>query len=175
MGVAFRDMKRRRSFVVSLGGIVLVTLAAGCGSSDTGGALDGSGAPPLREGATTVPPGATVLVADLSGEVEVPGPGAVNGSGTVRLLLTPDGQVCAEITTAKIEAPTAAHVHTGPKGTAGPVAITLPTPKDGRATGCVTAPSATVAMFAANPPGGYVNIHTGAQPNGAIRGQLVKA
>jgi hypothetical protein len=160
--------------------LVLATLAllaiAGCGSDDNGGALDTpDGTVPLRPGATTVPAGATVLTADLSGAEEVPEPGSKQGSGTARLVLTPDGKVCADLATYKVDAATAAHVHTGATGVAGPVVITLPTPKDGQASGCVTSDGPTVAKVLADPAAAYVNVHTAAHPNGAVRGQLSKA
>lgn len=154
---------------------LVLLIAAGCGSEDTGGAVDiNGGSPPLRPGATTVPPGATVLAADLSGGEEVPGPGAADGTGTARLVLTP-GQVCAEMAITKVDEATAAHVHTGAKGVAGPVVITLPTPKEGRASGCVSADPAIVATVVADPAGAYVNVHTDALAAGAVRGQLIKA
>jgi len=150
-------------------------VAAGCGSSDTGGAVGVGGAGPgLRPGATTVPPSATVLTADLAGAEEVPGPGASDGTGTARLVLTADGRACAELATAGTDAATAAHVHTGARGVAGPVVITLPTPTDGRASGCVTADPAVVAAVVADPASAYVNVHTAAQAAGAVRGQLAK-
>ena len=155
---------------------LVLLLGAGCGSEDTGGAVDvNGGTPPLRPGATTVPAGATVLTAELTGAEEVPGPGATDGAGTARLVLTPDGRVCADLTTTRIEAGTAAHVHTGAKGVAGPVVITLPTPKDGRASGCAPADPAIVAKVAADPEGAYVNVHTASHPAGAVRGQLTRS
>lgn len=154
--------------------LLLVAVAAGCGSEDTGGALDTDGSVPLRPGVTTAPAGSIVLTADLSGGEEVPGPGAKDGTGTAHLTFTPDGKVCADLATSKIDPATAAHVHTGAKGVAGPVVITLPTPKDGRASECVTADKAAAARVTADPANAYVNIHTAAQPNGAIRGQLTK-
>lgn len=152
--------------------VALVVMATACGSDDTGGALDSPGTPPLRPGATTVPAGATVLTAELTGAEEVPGPGAAGGAGTARLVITHDGKVCADLTTTRIDPATAAHIHTGAKGVAGPVVITLPTPKDGRAEGCTTTDPAAVAQIKANPAAAYVNVHTAAQPTGAIRGQL---
>lgn len=152
----------------------LALLLAGCGANDTGGEVGGGAVPPLRPGATTAPAGATILAADLTGTEEVPGLGAVDGAGTARLVLTPDGKVCAELATTQVDEATAAHVHTGPKGVAGPVVITLSTPKEGRASGCVSADPAVVAKVAADPTTAYVNIHTAAQPAGAVRGQLTK-
>lgn len=168
--------RRPAPLLAALAAALALLAAAGCGSEDTGGALDtDGGTAPLRPGITTVPPGATVLTADLTGAEEVPGPGAKDGTGTARLVLTPDGRVCADLTTSKIDPPTAAHVHTGAKGVAGPVVIPLPTPKDGRASGCVNAEAPVTAKVAADPAAAYVNVHTAAQPNGAIRGQLTKS
>lgn len=153
----------------------LLLLLGACGANDTGGTLGSeSDTPQLRPGATTAPAGATILAADLTGSEEVPGPGAADGAGTARLVLTPDGKVCAELATTRVDEATAAHVHTGPKGEAGPVVITLTTPKDGRASGCVPADPAVVAKVAADPASAYVNVHTAALPAGAVRGQLVK-
>lgn len=151
----------------------LTLLLGACGANDTGGTLGGDGGTPrLRPGATTAPAGATILTAELSGSEEVPGPGAAGGAGTARLVLTTDGKVCAELATTRVDGATAAHVHTGPKGVAGPVVITLTTPKDGRASGCVPADPAVVAMLAADPASAYVNVHTAALAAGAVRGQL---
>lgn len=167
-----RPSASRRAVAAALALIV----TAGCGAEDTGGAVaTNGGTPPLRPGATTVPAGATVLTADLAGAEEVPGPGAKDGAGTARLVLTPDGKVCADLATTKTDAATAAHVHAGARGVAGPVVITLPTPKDGRASGCVNADPAAVTKVTADPAGAYVNVHTGAHPQGAVRGQLTKS
>ena len=155
---------------------LVLLVSAGCGREDTGGAVDtNGGTPPLRPGATTVPTGATVLTAELAGAEEVPGPGAPAGTGTARLVLTSDGKVCAELATTKTDAATAAHVHKGARGVAGPVVITLTAPKDGRASGCVTADPTAVAQVAADPANAYVNVHTGTHPDGAVRGQLTKS
>ena len=150
----------------------LTLLLGGCGANDTGGTVGGGGAPQLRPGATTVPAGATILAADLTGSEEVPGPGAEGGAGTARLVLTTEGRVCAELATTRVDEATAAHVHTGLKGVAGPVVITLTTPKEGRASGCVDADPAVVARVVADPASSYVNVHTAALPAGAVRGQL---
>jgi hypothetical protein len=154
--------------------LLLLAVAAGCGSEDTGGALDTDGSVPIRPGISLAPAGSIVLTADLSGAEEVPGPGAKDGTGTAHLTFTPDGKVCVDLATSKVDAATAAHVHTGAKGVAGPVVITLPTPKDGRASECVNADKAAAAKVTADPASAYVNIHTAALPNGAVRGQLTK-
>lgn len=168
MAAPFACRRRASAAVLSI-----LVLATGCGGSDNGGAVGiGRGQAPLRPGATTVPAGATVLTADLTAAEEVPGPGATGAGGTARLVLSADGQVCAGITTTKGLTATAAHVHTGDRGVAGPVVVTLPTPTDGRADACVRSDPAVVARVAAEPASAYVNVHTQAQPTGAVRGQL---
>jgi hypothetical protein len=165
---------RRLSFVA------VVLVGAGCTGNDTGGAIDSSGTAPLRAGVTTTTAATgtpssiagTNLAATLAGPSEVPGPGDADGTGTATLTLAADGRVCATITVGGLDTPTAAHIHTGAAGLAGPVLITLPLPT--AAQGCVTATAAQVSQVLADPAGYYVNVHTTAFPNGAIRGQLAK-
>ncbi len=67
--------------------------------------------------------------------------------------------------------PTAAHFHTGPAGTAGPVLVPLATtPAPNFYTGSVALNPAQVASFLKGDV--YVNIHTAANPAGEIRGQM---
>lgn len=164
---------RRSAAAALIGSIILV--ATGCGSEDTGGAVDiNGGTPPLRPGATTVPPGATVLTADLAGAEEVPGPGARDGAGTARLVLSPDGKVCTDLATTRIDPATAAHVHSGARGVAGPVVITLPTPQDGRASGCHRRRDRR--RQGGRRPGRRLRQRPHGRPaRGAVRGQLARS
>ena len=57
-------------------------------------------------------------------------------------------------------------------GVAGPVVVTLPTPIFNSEIDCVDIDPAVYADIAANPSNFYVNVHTEAFPNGALRGQL---
>jgi hypothetical protein len=50
--------------------------------------------------------------------------------------------------------------------------VTLDAPTDGTAGGCTPAERALVRMMIQNPEGFYVNVHTEAFPDGAVRGQL---
>jgi len=113
--------------------------------------------------------------ATLTGAAEVPGPGDTDGGGTVQVTLNPDkGEVCYEMTVTKIDEATAAHIHEGAAGKDGPVKVGLDTPKGGSAKGCKTADAAAVKEIMANPANYYVNVHNGAFPKGAVRGQLAK-
>jgi hypothetical protein len=156
----------------------ILLLGAGCTGDDNGGAIDSSGTAPLRAGVTTTvaaadPGGNVTLTATLAGSTEVPGPGDPDGTGSATVTIAAAGKICATITVKGLDTPTAAHIHTGAAGLAGPVFVPLPLP--GAAEPCVTATPAQVSRILAGPAGYYVNVHTTAFPNGAIRGQMTKA
>lgn len=112
------------------------------------------------------------LTATMSGANEVPKQGDPDGRGAANLTLdTVTGQVCYTVTVDQIGPATAAHVHEGEAGQAGPPVITLqpPTAAEER---CFAADPAIVERVAANPAGFYVNVHNGEFPEGALRGQL---
>ena len=113
--------------------------------------------------------------ANLTGATEVPGPGDTDGSGTAQVTVNPDkNEVCYELTVAKIEEATAAHIHEGAAGKDGPVKVALEAPKTGSAKGCKSADAAMVKAIMENPANYYVNVHNAAFPKGAVRGQLAK-
>lgn len=117
--------------------------------------------------------GAQPLFADLSGAAEVPGPGDPDGSGVAVLLAKPGaGQLCYTLNVKRIEPATAAHVHIGAAGTAGPVVIHLEAPSDGTTRACRSADPGLLEAIVADPAGYYVNVHNPAFPAGAVRGQL---
>lgn len=75
----------------------------------------------------------------------------------------------------------AAHIHEGPRGANGPVVANLAWPQDGQAGDCLTEgeqgkfPSGEVGIvqrILRNPGNFYINVHNGAYPAGAVRGQL---
>ncbi|NND12417.1 MAG: CHRD domain-containing protein, partial [Acidimicrobiia bacterium] len=76
---------------------------------------------------------------------------------------------------AETETPvTAIHIHRGFEGEDGPVVVDFDYPNLG-STGNVEADPEVLAEITANPAGFYVNVHTEAFPNGAIRGQIEDA
>ena len=113
--------------------------------------------------------------AKLAGDAEVPDPGDPKGSGTIQVTFDPaKGEVCYELNVANIQEATAAHIHEGEKGQAGPVRIALEAPKTGAAKGCTKADVVVIEAIIKNPAGYYVNVHNSAFPKGAVRGQLSK-
>jgi CHRD domain-containing protein len=108
----------------------------------------------------------------MTAEEEVPMAGPDGGRGTAEVVLDPDaGQLCYTLTYSGIGRPTAAHIHHGVKGKAGPVAVDFDYAKNGDQ-GCVPVDAAELAEIGAKPADHYVNVHTASYPNGAIRGQL---
>ncbi len=83
-------------------------------------------------------------------------------------------KLCFGLAVKNLDKPVAAHIHKGGKGVDGPVAITLAFPKSGTggSGGCVSATAGQRSDVLKKPGGFYVNVHTGDNPNGAIRGQL---
>ena len=117
------------------------------------------------------------LTATLTGATEVPGPGDADGAGTASIRLNQGKkQVCYELSVSNIGAATAAHIHRGGTGVAGPVVVTLGTPAaNGTSSGCVDNVSDTlIKELRQTPEKFYVNVHNAEFPAGAVRGQLGK-
>lgn len=113
------------------------------------------------------------LSGELTGDAERPGPGDPDGSGTFEITLHPDrGEVCYRLTAQDIQPATAAHIHAGVAGEAGPVVLQLGAPADGSAQGCVAADRDLINAILARPASYYVNVHNAELPAGAVRGQL---
>jgi len=122
----------------------------------------------------------SILGAELDGTKEVPGPGDADGFGFAAVDTTtqPD-DLCYFVIVQGIAAPTAAHIHRGAAGVAGPIVVPLkaptptPLPDVYTANGCIGGlDPALVTEIDTNPAGFYVNVHNGAFPDGALRGQL---
>lgn len=116
-----------------------------------------------------------ILAAALGGAAEVPGPGDPDGAGEAFLDLIGDGLLCVRLQVRGIGTPTAAHIHDGASGVAGPIVVTLPTPTFNASFDCIDVPPAVYADIAANPADFYVNVHNAEHPAGAVRGQLAVA
>lgn len=131
-----------------------VMLAAGCASQ------------PMNQRAT--------LAVSMTGIQEVPGPGDADGNGTAEIRADPSsGEICWNLYARAIEPATAAHIHRGGAGTAGPVVLALTTPDAaGRSQGCATVALPLAREIAYQAHEFYVNVHDAAHPGGAIRGQL---
>jgi CHRD domain len=145
-------------FVLGLGGAI----AVGHGGDDDGHAKS------------------RALFADLNGFNELDpmtlqrGAGDLDGFGSASVTFD-GGQVCFGITVANIDTPNAAHIHRGRKFENGPIVVALvhPTAGDpGASSGCTPVDSALAEEIQDHPRGFYVNVHTAAFPDGAVRGQL---
>jgi len=112
--------------------------------------------------------GGNSLHATLTGKAETP-KGDPDGSGTAEVKIS-GTSVCWELKIARIGTPTAAHIHKGKAGVAGPVVV--PFGKTFKAKGCTTATMAVAAAIKKNPAAYYVNVHNAKYPVGAVRGQL---
>jgi hypothetical protein len=136
----------------------------GCGDDDGD---DGAGSGDAAED--------VVLAVDLTGDEEVPGPGAGSGSGRAEVTVAPGGaEVCFSLEVDGLEGVSAAHVHEGRPGTAGPIAVTLEAPVEGTADGCADSTTSIVDGLVSGDRSFYVNVHTDDFPDGAVRGQLTE-
>jgi hypothetical protein len=111
------------------------------------------------------------LTVSMNGKQETP-KGDPNGKGTAKIALnTSTGKVCFRLSWSGIGTPTAAHIHQGRKGVAGPVVVPIfgGAPKH---SGCVKADKKLIGKIAKSPASYYVNVHNAKYPGGALRGQL---
>jgi hypothetical protein len=107
----------------------------------------------------------------MTGEKEVPGPGDPNGIGKAKVKVF-RAKVCYTLTAKRIAPATAAHIHKGRKGVAGPVVVPLKPPTDGSSSGCKDISRSLSKKLREDPHRYYVNVHNKPYPAGAIRGQL---
>jgi hypothetical protein len=99
-----------------------------------------------------------------------------DGFGTASVVVVGPSQICFSIVVDQIGQPVAAHIHRAPAGANGPIVVPLTAPSSGSpgtSSNCVRNLAAgLVAAIRTNPFEFYVNVHTAAFPNGAVRGQL---
>ena len=115
-----------------------------------------------------------ILAATLTGIQEVPGPGDPDGTGTAEVRVdAAQSRLCWRLDVRQIDAATAVHIHRAAAGSAGPPVVTLTTPgPDGHSEGCLAVDETLARQIAFQAHEYYVNVHTAAFPNGAVRGQL---
>ncbi len=111
--------------------------------------------------------------ATLTGGQEVGG-GDADGTGKAEISISDEfGQICWDLNEVQGIGPiTAAHIHAGASGVAGPPVFTLKPAEEGGYKGCADGSEWAQNRIAGNPEAFYVNVHTAQYPNGAIRGQL---
>ena len=110
----------------------------------------------------------TEALAALDGNAVTPGPGAT-GTGTAVIGTTDvDDVVCFQLY--GVAGATAIEIHQGAAGANGPAVATIPVPAGDAAFGCAI--SAAASGIAGDPDSYYVDVHSAALPDGALRGQL---
>jgi hypothetical protein len=119
-------------------------------------------------------PPRTYLQATLTGTQVAPGPGDADGTGTAEIRVEPARErFCYRLGARQLGGATAAHVHRGSEGVAGPEVVTLSVPGEsqgGETCQPIAADLAAEIAFASHRF--YVDVHSIAAPAGAIRGQL---
>ena len=145
-----------------------------------------AGASVIGTAAAQTPPsqGGRKFTTTLNGAQECNAAGAgnlgdPNGTGTAHVTVNIGQQrVCWDITVSNISAPQRAHIHRGPAGGAGGIAVGFFEAADPDLVGCTptTQPvdRALLREILQHPERFYVNIHTADFTAGAIRGQLGK-
>jgi hypothetical protein len=113
----------------------------------------------------------------MTGAQERPQRGDPDGRGVAEIAPRAPRGFCYELEWSKIGRPTAAHIHRGRAGVAGPIVVPLfVTPQRGtQKQACLRSSSVSNTVknaLLANPGNYYVNIHNATYPAGAIRGQL---
>jgi CHRD domain len=121
--------------------------------------------------------GSKSLFAVMTGAKEVrAGESAGDSDGRGSFSATLDGRtLCYGIQVKNIANPVAAHIHTGGAEERGAVVVPLKQPgkgDPGASAQCVRVSRSQAGSLNANPSSFYVNVHTAALPNGAVRGQL---
>ena len=119
-------------------------------------------------------PQRATLGVTLNGIQEVPGPGDPDGTGTAEIRVDArQANLCWRLDARQIDPATAAHIHRGAAGSAGPPVVPLTTPDaSGHSEGCTAIEAPLARELVMRPYDFYVNVHNAAFPAGAVRGQL---
>jgi hypothetical protein len=167
-------MRRKRlGIVAGVAGLAVVATVAVAGPVLARGAPQGAGS--MRSSGKT-----NVFVGKMTGTIEVP-PGDPSASGrAVIVLKSSSNTVCYKLSWAGLTSVTAAHIHLGGTGVAGPIVVpffntALPDTISSVA-GCVhDVDPGLIKNIHDSPSEYYVNVHDTDFPTGAIRDQLHKA
>lgn len=114
------------------------------------------------------------LGSSLFGEYEVGHEGAgedASGDFSAELDMA-NGRMCYLLEVTGLDTFAAAHVHEGAEGKNGPPVLTLQLSDENGDDVCVDVDRELLRKLARNPTRYYVNVHTQAFPDGAVRGQL---
>ena len=116
------------------------------------------------------------MTSNMTADDEIPQKGPAGATGSATLEINSDNnQVCYTFVTQSLtDAVTAGHIHKGAKGAAGDIFIDLKVTA-ANLKNCVTSEAAKIQELLTNAQAYYVNLHTAANPSGAIRGQLMAA
>ncbi|MEO9121340.1 MAG: CHRD domain-containing protein [Solirubrobacteraceae bacterium] len=143
------------------GAAAVAMSVAGCGGTSSHGHATASASRPLH-----------VYRVTMSGRAERPH-GAPHGIGVGVIAIHGGSVVCWRFAHLHgFVGATVAHIHTGPRGTPGPVLIPLSTAPALHHQGCTHASAAAITAIEHDPSGHYVNVHSARYPAGAVRGQL---
>jgi CHRD domain-containing protein len=120
---------------------------------------------------------ATKFTAALNAGQEVPHPKGTKAGASGRFTATfTSGTLKWTLTFKHLTGPaTAAHIHNGVRGKAGPVVVALCGQCKASETGTLTGEVAASTATAMGKGKYYVNVHTAKNPNGEIRGQITVA
>lgn len=129
-------------------------------------------------GCATVEEGVAQRIGDtynatLSGANEV-GRGDPDGYARAQITVTDElDQICYDMNDIRnLDNITGMHIHRGRAGVNGPVVFPMTQANEGGWKGCKKRAEWTEGAIERDPSNYYVNIHTTAYPDGAIRGQL---
>jgi hypothetical protein len=115
--------------------------------------------------------GFTVVAPEMTGAKEVPGPGDPLGQGSAECTIK-GNEICCNFeftTTTPNSDITGIHIHEGPPDEAGDIVVPFSTQLEDN---CAIADEGLAAQIKTNPEDFYMNIHTDAFPDGAVRDQL---
>lgn len=122
--------------------------------------------------ATVSANGGRPLTTTLSAAEEVPSADP-DGSGWAKITVNSGiGEVCWWLEVSNIAAASAAHIHFGDAGVAGPIVVGLSAPTSGQSSGCTEVSRELAKAIRKDPTHYYVNVHNADYPGGAVRGQL---